>query len=270
MATICNEGLTRKADLVNGVSTDAFKYCALGRDTKAEENDDSSLGDETTTAGTARMIADTMEYEASYKAKWIAQWSITDTFAITETAIFDHATLKVVEDCEDIWDEYTDAEVTASADADCKVGAKSCKLVVTAAAEAGDLLATEVITSANLTTYEYINMWVKSSVALDLGDMQLLLDDTAQCASPIKLLDIPAVLVDTWTLVQMDLGDASGLTAVISVGIKQIVDKTAVNLFFDHIHCPGTMLLRHKFAAAKNLINGDTLQLTYKETQSRA
>jgi hypothetical protein len=32
----------------------------------------------------------------------------------------------------------------------------------------------------------------------------------------------------------------------------------------------GTMLMRHKFSATKNLGNGDTLTLTYKETQSRA
>lgn len=269
MATLTNLGLERRARRGFADAYSPFAYMALGRDTKAEANDDSTLGDEITDGGAARALA-TLAYEADYKATWVKLFTITDTFAITELAIFDNATLKVIEDCEDIWDEYTDAEVTASADADCKVGTKSCKLVVTAAAEAGDLLATEVITSANLTTYEYVNMWIKSSVALDSGDMQLLLDNTAQCASPIKLLDVPAIGADAWTLVQMDLGDASGLTAVISVGIKQIEDKGAVNLFFDSIHCPGTILMRHKFSAVHNVGNGDTVQFTCKQTESRA
>jgi len=267
MAVLTNEGLKRKAELVNGVSTDAFKYCALGRSDKAEANDDSTLGDEITTGGAARALA-TLSYEADYKAKWIKQWSITATLAIEEAAIFDNATLEIVEDCEDAW--VAEANVTATADADCKVGTKSSKLAVADAAGAGVLLATEVIASADLTSYEYINMWVKSSVALDAGDMQLLLDDTASCASPIKFLDIPALSAGTWTLVQMDLGDASGLTAVISVGAKQIVDKGAFDLYLDHIHCPGVMVMRHHFAATQNVINGDTYELTFKETQSRA
>ena len=100
--------------------------------------------------------------------------------------------------------------------------------------------------------------------------MQLLLDDSPECASPIKLLDIPALSAATWTLIRLDLGDASGLTAVISVGIKQVNDKGAFDLFVDHVHCPGEMLMRHKYAAQKNVIATDTYQLTLKGIESRA
>lgn len=268
MSTIVNEGLKRRAYRAFADTYSPFTYMAIGRDTKAEANDDSTLGDEITSGGCSRAVA-TLSYVSDYKARWVKQWTVTDTFAIEEIGIFDNATLLIVEDGEDVWDEYTDAEVTATADADHKVGTKSAKLAVTAAAEAGDLLATEVV-AVDLTTYEYINMWVKSSVALDLGDMQLLLDEDALCASPDKLLDIPALSADTWTLVQMDMGDVSALNAVISVGIKQVVDKGAVNLFLDHIHCPGTMLMRAKYAATRNVENGDTLQITATQTESRA
>ena len=270
MATLVNDGLKRKADLLNGESTTAVKYLALGRNDDAEANDQSTLGDEITTNGGARMIADTLAYEADYKAKWIATWTFSGALAINEIALFDSATLQIVEDCEDAWNELVDADVVSTADADCKVGTKSAKLAVAAGCGAGDILATEVVGSMNLTAYEHINLWIKSSVALDLGDMQLLLDDTAQCASPIKSLDIPALSAATWTLVSLDLGDASGLTAVISVGIKQIVDKGAFDLYVDHIHCPGEMLMRHKYSATKNVANADTYQATIKETESRA
>ena len=268
MATLTNDGLKRKAELLNGVSTTPFKYMAIGRSDMAEANDQSSLGDEITTLGGPRSLADTLAYEADYKAKLIETWTFTGTLAIFECAIFDSATLQIVEDCEDAWDAQ--ANVTATADADCKVGTKSAKLVVADAAGAGVLLATEVVGSMDLSGYKHINLWVKSSVELAEGDMQLLLDDTATCASPIKSLDIPALSAATWTLVRLDLGDASGLTAVISVGIKQVTDKGAFNLFVDHVHCPGEMVMRHKFALVKNVENTDTLQLTVKETESRA
>ena len=270
MATLVDDGLKRKAELFNGVSTTPFKYMAIGRSDMAEANDQSSLGDEITSLGGSRSLADTLAYEADYKAKLIETWTFTGVLGIFECAIFDSATLQIVEDCEDVWDELVDADVVATADADCKVGTKSAKLAVAAGCGVGDILATEVVGSMDLSAYDHINLWVKSSVELAEGDMQLLLDDTAECASPIKLLDIPALSAATWTLVRLDLGDASGLTAVISVGIKQVVDKGAFDLYVDHIHCPGEMVMRHKFALVKNVENTDTLQLTVKETESRA
>ena len=268
MTTLVNDGLKRRAELANGVSTTSFKYLALGRSDMAEANDQSTLGDEITTLGGERAIATTLEYEADYKAKWGKTWTFSGTLGFNEYALFDHATLQIVEDCEDAWD--AEANVTATADADCKVGTKSAKLVVADAAGAGVLLATEVVGSMNLTTYKHINLWIKSSVELALGDMQLLLDDSPTCASPIKLLDIPTLSAATWTLIRLDLGVASGLTAVISVGIKQVNDKGAFDLFIDHVHCPGEMLVRHKYAAQRNVDALDTYQLTLKETESRA
>jgi hypothetical protein len=266
-----NEGLKRKAELLIGESTDAFKYCALGIDTTAEANTDASLGNEITSGGCARMIADTLQYVADYKAQLIAQWTITDTFAIAETAIFDNSALLIVEDCEDdAWDELVDGDVTSTLDAvTYKVGAKSCKLAVAANCGAGDILATEVV-AKDLSTYGYVCLWLYSSVALDANDLQLLLDDHAQCASPTETINIPAVAATTWTLVQCDLANPASDNAIISIGIKMVVDKGAFDLYVDHVHAPGVMCMRHKFADAKNVINGDTLQLTFTETESRA
>lgn len=141
----------------------------------------------------------------------------------------------VVEDCEDAWDESVDADVTESADGtDYKVGAASAKFVCAAGLGAGDIVATEVI-SKDLTGYDTIMAWVKSSVNLATGDWQLMLDDTASCASPLKSLDLPALVAGTWTRVLLDLGDASGLGSLISIGLKQIVDKGAMNFWIDDV-----------------------------------
>lgn len=144
----------------------------------------------------------------------------------------------VIENCEDAWDELVDGDVTSTADtSDYKVGSASAKLVVGDACGAGDILATEAISSTNLSSKLYIQFWLKSSVALDAGDLQILLDDTAQCASPIKSLDIPALDADTWSPVIIALGDPSGLTAIISIGLKMVTDKGAFTVRIDDVRC---------------------------------
>lgn len=143
---------------------------------------------------------------------------------------------KVIEDCEDAWNESVDANVTASADAvDFKVGLASAKFVVGAGAAAGAILATEAIPSLDLTTRKDVSLWIKSSVALNAGDLQLLLDNSPNCASPLESLDIPAISADTWTKVNLKPVTPANLTAVISVGVKMVVDKGAFTLNLDQI-----------------------------------
>ena len=161
-----------------------------------------------------------------------------------------------IENCEDRWDELIDTDVTSSVDtSDFKIGSGSVKLVVAAGCAAGDILATEVITSVNLTTYNALKLWVKSSVALDASDIQILLDDTAQCASPLGTLNISAISADTWTAVTLVLSTPSALTAVISIGVKMAVDKGAFTLRLNDIRAEGTPILStltsktHKYMA---------------------
>jgi hypothetical protein len=130
-----------------------------------------------------------------------------------------------VEDCEDAWNELVDGSITsATDDTDFKVGTYAVKLTQTGTLTAGDILATEVITSADLSSYYAIRLWIKSDMAFETGELQLLLDDTASCASPVETLDIPTLLADTWTQVTLPLADPSLCTAIISVGIKTAVD----------------------------------------------
>ena len=140
-----------------------------------------------------------------------------------------------VEDCEDKWDESVDVDVTETADGtDYKVGAASAKFECAAGLGAGDIVATEVI-AKNLTTYDVVYAWMKSSVALSSGDWQLLLDDNANCASPTETLNIPALGANTWTQVCLVLSDPSLCGALISIGLKQVVDKGAMNFWIDDV-----------------------------------
>ena len=143
---------------------------------------------------------------------------------------------QLVEDCEDAWNESVDEDVTSSADTgDYKMGSASVKLVVGDGVAAGDILATEAITSLDISGYTYIKLWIKSSVATADGDLQLLLDDTANCASPLETIDVPALSIDTWTQVELPLANRSNDTAIISVGLKYAVDIGTCTIHIDDL-----------------------------------
>lgn len=142
---------------------------------------------------------------------------------------------KVVEDCEDAWDESDPVTgVTVSADtSDYKEGSASAKFVMDDTAGIG-VLGSEVV-SLDLTNYRRITLWIKSSIDTADGNLQLLLDDTAKCASPIETLDIPALTANTWTAVTLTLATPASLGSVISIGIKQAVDLGAFTLWIDDV-----------------------------------
>lgn len=135
---------------------------------------------------------------------------------------------KLIHSCEAAWDELVDADATITADATYfKQGTKSAKFVVAANLAAGDIVGTDNFTAVDLSGCTKIGFWFRSSVALSAGDYQILLDNTAQCASPLESLDIPAVSagnVNTWLYMKINLAAASGDTAIVSVGLKCIVD----------------------------------------------
>lgn len=142
----------------------------------------------------------------------------------------------LVENCEDAWNEYVDSDVTSTADTgDKQVGSASAKLEVADGCAAGDILATEVISSLDLDKKEAIYMWIKSNVALDANDLQLLFDNTAKCESPLLTVNVPAVEADTWTKVSMSITPNATYKGIVSVGIKMVVDKNVFTLHLDEI-----------------------------------
>jgi len=151
---------------------------------------------------------------------------------------------QLIEDCEDIWNEYVDAQVTASADTtDFKVGIASAKFVCPADGLAnGDIIASEVITPAiDISSYDKVMFWAKSSVAINTaGDLQILLDEDALCASPVTV-NIPILSANTWKFCSV----ATTLTdynATISVGLKLTAnDPGAFNVWIDEIRAAKTI-----------------------------
>ena len=137
--------------------------------------------------------------------------------------------------CNATFDEKTDRDFTQSLDTkDKKQGTQSLKMVIAAGASAGDFV-TDSITSKDLSQYDYIEMWVKSTVATSAGNLKLLLDDTASCGSPLETLSIPALSANTWTFVRMALSNPNTDTAIISVGLEYDSDLGACTVWIDDI-----------------------------------
>ena len=138
-------------------------------------------------------------------------------------------------DCGSTFDEKTDSDFTQSLDTkDKKQGTQALKMVIASGASAGDFV-TDSITSKNISGYDYIEMWVKSTVATSAGNLKLLLDDSASCASPLETLSIPALTADTWTFVRMQLSTPELDTAIISIGLEYDSDLGACTIHIDDI-----------------------------------
>jgi len=133
------------------------------------------------------------------------------------------------------FDEATDGDFTQSLDTkDKKQGSQSLKMVIASGASAGDFVS-DSISSTNISGYDTIEMWVKSTVATSAGNLKLLLDDSASCASPLETLSIPALAADTWTFVRMSLANPETDTAIISVGLEYDSDLGACTVWIDDI-----------------------------------
>ena len=132
--------------------------------------------------------------------------------------------LQIIENCADNWDELIDTDATST------TGSGRVILGVAAGMAAGDIIATEVI-SADLTNCSDVYFNIESSITVSEGDLELLIDETALCASPDKTLEVSALTAGVKTPVTLALGDTLTLNAVISIGLEQDVDGGACTIY---------------------------------------
>ena len=144
-------------------------------------------------------------------------------------------TSKELLSCDSVFDETVDSDFTVSVDTeDYKRGSASNKFVIAVGASAGDI-ATDSITSVNLAKYDFIEFWIKSTVATSAGNLKILLDDSASCASPIETLNVPALTASTWKYCRVALSNPHTDTAIISVGLEYDSDLGACTVHLDDI-----------------------------------
>ncbi len=133
------------------------------------------------------------------------------------------------------WADGSGGDVTLSTESTIKKEGTGSEKLIVASGAGVELLAYHNISSKDISAYKNVGFWLYSTVALASGDLQFLIDNTNACASPLETLDIPAIAASTWTYVNLTPVTPASLTAVLSFGIKQAVDKGAMTLYVDDV-----------------------------------
>ena len=140
---------------------------------------------------------------------------------------------KRIHNCDAVFDETEDAQMTQAVDSkDYKQGGSALK--ITTSSGDGSFIS-DSISSLDISGYTHIEGWVKVTAAIAASDFNILLDNTASCASPIETLPVPAVLADTWTFFRIALASPESDTAIISVGIEYNANSKANTVWFDDL-----------------------------------
>ena len=157
------------------------------------------------------------------------------------------------ESADSVWTSSQGVNVVVSTDtSDKQEGTASAKIDVASGATTG-LLAYKDFTLTNMNDALRIGFWVKSSIQIEAGELELVLDDTSGCTSPLQNLDfryevtsghyIPA---DTWVYLHVVIDDTLDgkpdstryptiLGSIISVGIYMTTDLEAFTLHIDDL-----------------------------------
>jgi hypothetical protein len=130
----------------------------------------------------------------------------------------------LIEDCENAWNESVNANCISSADSVLfQAGTKSEKLLVNNVAGVGAAgLVTQII-AKNLTGMKAIALWIQATSNKNRGDLEIDLDNTAACASPLERLPVPALTGGVWSRVNLVLSNPAALGTLISIGLKTTV-----------------------------------------------
>jgi hypothetical protein len=114
-----------------------------------------------------------------------------------------------------------------------KEGSSSLRLVLAAGLAAADDAASKTISSLDISKYDRIEFWIRSSVAAAAGDFTWRLTSGSVTVS----LSIPALVANTWHYhrVAINPDDARQLTAVTTVVLRQVVDIGAATVWVDDI-----------------------------------
>ncbi|MFA4835259.1 MAG: archaellin/type IV pilin N-terminal domain-containing protein [Dehalococcoidia bacterium] len=145
----------------------------------------------------------------------------------------------MISNCNTVW--TASASVTAALDSsDYKEAPRSVKLTVADGFTTG-LAAYFNTPTRDLTAAAQASIWIKSSLAQEAGNLQLLLCSDDAGATPIGTdgadgtLDIPALNANEWKQAIIDLPDPGALAAVESIGLKAVADPGATVIYLDEI-----------------------------------
>ncbi len=145
---------------------------------------------------------------------------------------------EILEDCEAVWTSGNPF-LTATVDDEKRRNGSYCnKLVISAdISGAATRLTYKDITSADLSNYDTVDLWMHANVAIAASTMFLALDDSAGCLTPVESINLPALTANTWTRHSVSLANPHLDTAIVSVGLHKVAAATlpASYVYLDYI-----------------------------------
>ena len=162
-----------------------------------------------------------------------ARWEIPSGINMIQDIYYrDKFTVKQLHNCNTAFDDSVDSDFTITADTeDYKTGSASNKIVIAVGASAGDT-ASDTITSVDISKYDYIEFWIKSSVATSAGNLKIHLVDAGGIE---ESLDVPALTANVWKYCRVALVAPYDNTAIPQLRFEYDSDLVACVVHLDDI-----------------------------------
>lgn len=182
---------------------------------------------------TAAETMDSGEISITVPSGWSAPQDVSTTIGYT-TATSTGMTADVLTALDTHTGWSVSEHITISADGtDKQEGSYSISASIAASAQAGEKWYFNEASAKDFGSATKMIFWIKSSVSTNAGELQFEVDDSADLASPLDTVNIPALTADTWTEVTISLGAAR--SSVLSYGIKYTTDIGAATVKIDDI-----------------------------------
>ena len=145
--------------------------------------------------------------------------------------------------CNAAFDTNVNSTIAPSVDTqDKKRGTGSAKFITTSA-DGGDI-AGATFASKDISKYDYLECWVKSTVDTSAGNLKIHLHSAAiteglaadtSSSGTLEKLFIPALTADTWTYVRIQLNNPEKDTAIIAIALEHDANLADCQIRFDDI-----------------------------------
>ena len=157
---------------------------------------------------------------------------------------------------------WTDmSSVTATIDSTDKKEADASGELAVAASKTGLLAYEAVSPTEDLSSYDSISLWVKSSLATSAGDLQVRLSTSATCATAAEDIDLPALAANTWKNAVVGITSSTTRTSIACVGlVAATAYSSAATVNFDDIVARGQ--ITSVVITIANSIKGEPIDLT--------
>ena len=186
-------------------------------------------------------VYDPQESLSLHSDKYNSRFDLPTEFAmVKKIEMRDKMQWKSIHTCSTAFDSSVDSDITVSLDTENRKQGSSNRFDIAVGAGAGDI-AGDTFTAKDISNYNYLEFWIKSTVPTSSGNLKIHLDESAITTSTISAgtiqesIDVPALSADTWTYVRASLSKTESNTAIIAVALEYDSDLGACTVWLDDI-----------------------------------